>query len=79
VAGAELIDDARNLLGGILQIRVERDDPATAYDREAGDDRRVLAEVPGQLDDDDLRMPAASSCRMSLERSFEPSLTRTSS
>jgi len=55
VALGQLGDDVRDLLGRVLQIRIQGHDPLAARIGEAGGDRSVLAEVAREVDQDHLR------------------------
>ena len=57
VPGAQRLDEARNLLRRVLQIRIHRDDGGALRALEAGHDGGVLAEVA--LQDDDARFRGA--------------------
>ena len=51
VAGVDLREQPRDLLGRVLEIGVDRDDDVAARVGEAGEDGGMLPDVPGERDD----------------------------
>jgi hypothetical protein len=57
VARAPLLRHLRDQVRGVLQIRVHEQDGLAGRRLQAGGQRRLLAEVPAQMDRDDSRIP----------------------
>ena len=49
VAGVELVDDVREVLRWMLQIRIHEDEAITRGIVESGGHRRLMAEIPGEV------------------------------